>query len=256
MQSIKQRLQHGETLLGTWLNLGNPLTAEIVGQAGYDWVIIDLEHGSGSEQDAIAQMQALSASSTAAFVRVEIAARQRVHRVLDFGAQGIMFPHINDADAAREARKMMMYPPEGNRGVAKMIRAAGYGRIFDDYLAHQTPELLGIMQIETQRALDHVEAIAAVDGVDVLFIGPADLSMDMGIFGQLKHPRFVEALQKTVAAAERHNKAVGILVSDPEQLPFFRELSLRFLACSSDGNFLVQASSQNLVAMRKHLGMS
>lgn len=255
MQPIKQRLQNGETLLGTWLNLGNPLTAEIVGQAGYDWVIIDLEHGSGNEQDAIAQMQALSASATAAFVRVEVAARQRVHRVLDFGAQGIMFPHINDAASAQEAHKMMMYPPMGNRGVAKMIRAAGYGRSFDEYLT-ATQHLLGIMQIETQRALDHVEAIAALDGVDVLFIGPADLSMDMGIFGQFNHPMFLNALKKTVAAAEKYNKTVGILVANPEQLPAFKDLGLRFLACGSDGNFMVQASSQNLESMKKHLGMA
>jgi len=255
MHNLKKRLQQGETLLGTWLNLGNPLTAEIVGRAGYDWVIIDLEHGSGSEQDAISQMQALSGSATVPLVRVEIAARQRVHRVLDFGAQGIMFPHINDATAAMDAHKMMMYPPEGKRGVAKMIRAAGFGRDFDAYLP-ATEHLLGIMQIETQRALDHVEAIAAVDGVDVLFIGPADLSMDMGIFGQFNHPRFLEALKKTVAAADKYHKTVGILVSNAEQLPLFRDLGLRFLACGSDGNFVVQASSQNLDAMKKQLGMA
>lgn len=256
MKHLKTRLQEGQTLLGTWLNLGNPLTAEIVGLSGYDWVIIDLEHGSGTEREALAQMQALEHTTTAALVRVESTARQRVHRVLDFGAEGIMFPHINDATTALQARKAMMYPPEGSRGVAKMIRASAFGRNFDNYLSQASSELLGIMQIETQNAIDNVEAIAAVDGVDVLFIGPADLTMEMGIFGQINHPRFIDAIKKTVSAADKHKKAVGILVGSPDHLPAFRDLGLRFLACGSDGNFMAQSSMQNLEAMKKQLNLT
>ena len=256
MKHIRSRLYRGETLLGTWLNLGNPLTAEMVTQAGYDWVIIDMEHGAGTEKETLHQLQAIAHTHAAALVRVESKQRQRVHRVLDMGAEGIMFPHINDPESALEARKAMMYPPEGYRGVAKMIRASGFGRDFDAYLEQAPKDLLGIMQIETQQAIHQVEAIAMVEGVDVLFIGPADLSMDMGIFGQLQHPRFTEAVRHIVAAAEKAHKTVGILVQQADQLPHFHQLGLRFLACSSDGNFVVHSAQQNLASMKQELKLN
>jgi len=253
VNKLKKRLIEGETLLGTWLNLGSPLTAEIVGMAGYDWVIIDLEHGAGSEGDALSQMQALSGTSTSALVRVESTARQRVHRMLDFGAEGIMFPHIHDAQIALNARKTMLYPPEGTRGVARMIRASAFGRNFDQYLANAPSDLLGIMQIETQHAVDQSDEIASINGVDVLFIGPADLTMEMGIFGQTESARFLDAVKRVVESAEKHQKAVGILVGFPDQLPLFRDMGIRFLACGSDGNFISQASAKNLDTMKNLL---
>src|SRR5437016_5248304 len=121
MKKLKQRLKQGETLHGCWLNLGSPVTAEIVGLAGFDWVLIDLEHGAGVEKDVYHQLQALEHTPAAAIVRVESTQRQRIHRILDMGAEGIMCPRINNLAEATDVAKGLHYPPDGGRGVAKMV---------------------------------------------------------------------------------------------------------------------------------------
>src|SRR6266498_4481412 len=151
---LRTRLRAGETLLGCFLSLGSALTAELMGAAGYDWALIDLEHGAGDEKDSLAQMQALSASGCAAIVRVESTARQRVNRVLDFGAHGVMFPRIDTAEEARAAVAAMRYAPAGVRGVAFANRACGYGSNFMPYLDAST-SLLTVVQIESPEAVAH-----------------------------------------------------------------------------------------------------
>ena len=247
MGNIKQRLEQGETLNGCWLNLGSPVTAEIVGRAGFDWVLIDLEHGAGTEKDVLHQLQALEHTHTAAVVRVESSERQRIHRVLDFGADGIMCPRVNDLAEAKQVVSGLRYPPDGGRGVAKMVRATGFGDDFSDYYENAKRRLLGIVQIETVKVLDHVEDIAALDGVDVLFIGPSDLSMELNIFGQFDHDRFRDALRLTVSAAEKARKAVGILLPDPDDYPTYRAMGIRMLACGSDATF-VAAGARSMVS--------
>ena len=140
MKGLKKRLRQGETLNGCWLNLGSALTAEIVGLAGFDWVLIDLEHGAGNEGDVLHQLQALEHTPTAPVIRVESHARQRIHRVLDMGAEGIMCPRINNLNEARETVSALRYPPEGGRGVAKMVRATGFGKDFTAY--HDGPRTI------------------------------------------------------------------------------------------------------------------
>lgn len=243
--NLKQRLKNGESLNGCWLNLGSPLTAEIVGQAGFDWVLIDLEHGSGTEKDVLYQLQALEASPTGAIIRVEGHARQRISRVLDFGAQGVMCPQIKTVEEARAAISGIYYPPDGIRGVAKMVRATGFGKNFDDYKKGAKENILGIIQIETAEALNHLDEIAALEGVDVLFIGPADLSMSLGIFGQLDHPKFKEALKAIVTAAEKAGKATGILLFNPDDYTTYHNMGIRLIACGSDATFVANGA-QNI----------
>ena len=177
MKNLKQKIKQGETVFGCWLNLGSPLTAEMVGRAGFDWVLIDLEHGAGEEKDVLFQLQALEHTPAAAWVRVESAERQRIHRVLDLGAEGIMCPHVSTGEEAAAVVSGMFYPPHGIRGVAKTARAAGFGNNFEQYAGTAKDTLAGIVQIETPEALHHLDEIAAVDGVDVLFIGQADLNI-------------------------------------------------------------------------------
>ena len=133
MKHLKNRIRQGETLLGCWLNLGSSLTTELVGRAGFDWVLIDLEHGPGSEKDILYQLQALEHTPAAAVVRVESCERQRSHRVLDLGAEGVMFPRIKTVEEARLAARAMRYQPAGLRGVARMVRATGFGSDFQEY---------------------------------------------------------------------------------------------------------------------------
>ncbi|GAB3995103.1 4-hydroxy-2-oxoheptanedioate aldolase [Spirosoma daeguense] len=242
MKNLKKRLQQGETLNGCWLNLGSSLTAEIVGQAGFDWVLIDLEHGAGSEKDALYQLQALEHTGVGAIVRVESAESQRIHRVLDMGAEGIMCPKIRNQDDAQKVVNGLHYPPHGSRGVAKMVRATNFAQNFNEYYEQSRETILGVVQIETVEVLNHLDAVARMDGVDVLFIGPADLSMELGIFGQFDHPRFKEALQETVNAAKRAGKATGILFFNPDDYQRYYDLGIQLIACGADGTFVAEGA--------------
>jgi len=242
MKNLKQRLLNGETLNGCWLNLGSAVTAEIVGLSGFDWVLIDLEHGAGSEGITLSQIQAIEHTSTGVIVRAESTEPQRIHRVLDMGAEGVMCPKVRNAEEALKVVKGLHYPPFGNRGVAKMVRATQFGLNFNDYYAKSREQILGIVQIETTEVLNHLDEVAAIDGVDVLFIGPADLSMELGIFGQFDHPTFVEALNKIVAAAKKANKAVGILLFNPDDYQRYHDLGIRFLACGADATFVAEGA--------------
>lgn len=242
MKDLKKRLQQGETLNGCWLNLGSSATAEIVGLAGFDWVLIDLEHGAGSEQDVLHQLQAIQSTPAAPLVRVESHALQRIHRVLDLGAEGVMCPRINNLDEARQAVAGWRYPPDGKRGVAKMVRTTQFGKNFTTYHEESKDNILGVVQIETAEVLNHLDGIAELDGVDVLFIGPADLSMTLGIFGQFDHPRFKEAVKATVNAAERAGKATGILLFNPDDYPIYQAMGIRMIASGSDATFVANGA--------------
>ena len=242
MKNLKKRLKQGETLNGCWLNLGSPLTAEIVGQAGFDWVLIDLEHGAGVEKDVLAQLQALESSPSAVLVRVESAESPRISRILDMGAEGIMCPKVDNALEAKKVINGLHYPPFGNRGVAKMVRATQFGLNFNTYYDESRDNILGIVQIETLEALGNLDEIATIEGVDILFIGPADLSMAMGIFGQFDHPTFVDALNKIVKAAQKANKAIGILIFNPDDYDKYHNMGIRFIACGSDATFVAEGA--------------
>lgn len=242
MKNLKKRLQQGETINGCWLNLGTPITAEIAGLAGFDWVLIDLEHGAGVEKDVLYQLQALEHTPAAAIIRIESAQRQRMHRVLDMGAEGIMCPRINNTEEAMEVAKGLHYPPDGKRGVAKMVRATGFGQNFTDYYKNAKENILGVVQIETVEVLNHLDEIAAIDGVDVLFIGPADLTMELGIFGQFDHPLFKDALKATVNAAAKVGKATGILFFNPDDYKTYHHLGIRMIACGSDATFIADGA--------------
>ena len=250
MKPIRSRVLNGETLFGCFLNLGSSVTAEIVGQAGFDWVVIDLEHGSGSESDIVHQLQSLEHTSAAAVVRVESHERQRFHRVLDLGAHGIMVPRIDSAAQAQAAVAALNYPPIGVRGVARMNRANGFGGLVSAYSDYAKDSLLGVVQIESPQSLENVDAIAAVPGVDVLFVGPADLAFSLGIPVDLNHPRFQEAACTIAAAAEFHGKTAGILLSQSEDMPQYMRFGFRFIACGSDGTFVYRGAQSMLRELR------
>jgi len=238
MKNLRRRLLDGETLVGCFLNLGSSLTAEIMGRAGFDFAVIDLEHGSGTEADALSQLQALEATDAGVIVRVESHERQRAHRVLDLGAEGIMFPRVDSAPEAARAVAGLRYPPQGVRGVAAANRACAFGTTYREYMESASSTLLGVVQIESESALASVDAIAAVDGADVLFVGPMDLTASLGILSQFDHPRYGEALETVSAAARRHGKSLGVLMARPEDFDRYQALGFRLIACGSDGTLL------------------
>lgn len=232
---FRKRVLAREWLGGTFLNLGSPITVEIAGLAGFDWVLIDHEHGPGGEDTMLHQLQAAAATPAFPVVRIAWNEAPKFKRALDMGALGIMVPYVNTAAETRAAVTAMRYPPHGLRGVAKFNRGAGFGGDFEEYYAHAHERLLTVIQIETIEAVNNIEEIAAVDGADVLFVGPADLSYNMGIRDQLEAPQFVTALQKVSAAAKKHGKAAGILVQTPAMSAKCRELGYTFMALGSDG---------------------
>ena len=249
---FRERLARGEAVLGGFLSLGSALTAEMMAAAGYDWALIDLEHGAGDERDAIAQMQALAARRCITIVRVESSVRQRVHRVLDSGAHGVMFPHIDTPEEAAASVSAMRYPPAGVRGVAFSNRACSFGANFRPYL-EGSASLLTIAQIESPIAVRNAEAIAAVEGVDVLFVGPSDLSHSLGMLGNFEHPDFVAAVRRTAESARAHGKHCGILLPAPGELKKYYDFGYRFFASGSDAVLLHNAARSLVQLLQKNL---
>lgn len=246
MKNLKARIRSGETVFGCWINLGSLVSAEIIGRAGFDWVLIDLEHGAGNDAIMYQQLQVLGNSPSTAIVRTDERTRSKVQRILDAGAGGIMFPQIQHAEEADQGIQMMYYPPSGVRGMAKMVRATGFGTHASEYLSNLGDQLVGVIQIETLQAVREIDAIAATAGVDVLFVGPSDLSLALGIFGQLQHPLYHKALGEVAAAAEKYGKMAGVLLHDVEEYEMYHRAGYRFLACGADGSFVARGAEETV----------
>lgn len=250
MKNRWSHLEQGDTLMGSFISTGYPVNTELMGLAGFDFLIIDLEHGVGSERDILTQLYALQSTSAIPVVRVESHEKQRTHRLLDLGVQGIMFPRVDTAEQARACVASMRYPPDGVRGVATVVRAADYGTHYNDYRVESKTSLLPIIQIESAEAVKNVEEIAAVDGVGVLFVGPMDLSTSLGIFRQYDHPLFLDALQKTLEAAKKHNRVAGILLPNVETTRHYRNMGFRFIAAGTDILLLKTAATKLVQDLR------
>jgi len=253
MESTMQWIDRGrlktEVLAGTFLNLGSASAVEIAAETGFDWLLIDLEHGSGTTADLRGQLLATRGTKAAPIVRIASADADAVKFVMDSGAAGVMFPYVANADEAARCVQMMKYPPTGARGVAQIIRATNYGRNWQGYLAEANEQSLVIVQIETPDAADKADEIAAVPGVDVLFVGPMDLSVNLGHPGDFTPPTFIQHLKNVVQACERHGKTAGIL-SRPELVESHKQLGFRLVALGSDSGAVVAGLTNSLKALR------
>jgi len=238
---LRTRVRRGDVLSGCLLNLGSAVSAEIVAVAGFDWVVIDLEHGAGTEGEMLAQLQALAGSRTAALVRVEAIERARFQRALDAGAAGVLVPRVESLSDARRATEYCRY--SGSRGVARYNRAWQWG-VSTKGVAKLDELTVCVLQIETLGALESVEEIAAVEGVDALFIGPADLAQALGLSGGLSNAEFASHARRIADAARTHGKAVGIHVLETDQAPAFFDLGFTLIACSSDSGLLMQRARE------------
>ena len=249
MQWIDRKRLASQVCAGTFLNLGSATAVEIAAETGFDWLLLDLEHGSGSAADLRAQLLACRGSTASPVVRIRSVDPDTVKFVLDSGAAGIMFPYVSSIDEARKAVSSMKYPPVGERGVAGAIRATDYGRSWPEYFAEANENTLVVVQIETPEAVAAAPEIAALDGVDVLFVGPLDLSVNLGCPGDFSPPEFVDALHKVVAACEQHGKSPGILTKPGFEQQHL-ELGFRFVAIGSDSLSVVTGMRANLETLR------
>jgi 2-dehydro-3-deoxyglucarate aldolase/4-hydroxy-2-oxoheptanedioate aldolase len=251
---LRQRVLAGEPTIGAWVNLGSLTAAELVARAGLDWVVLDLEHGMGSEADIHAQLLAVQGTPTTALVRVPSVERLRIGRALDLGADGLVLPRVDSAAEVADALRSMRFPPAGIRGVALLNRGNGYfERGHADLAATVNARIVGVFQVESLDAVASADELAAIEGVDVLFVGPADLSHSMGIPGQFSERAFTDALDAVVAACGRHGKSAGILLADASFVPAYRERGFTFLGIGSDAGWVVQGARAQVSAARAAL---
>ena len=230
---LKAALKRDEMQIGLWMGLRDRTVAEIAANAGFDCIVIDGEHGPYDIGAIEAQLQAISGRGAAAVVRVPAGEAWMLKQVLDLGAQSIVVPMVETAEEAERLVRATRYPPHGIRGLAAaVVRASGHNAE-PDYAANANDEICLIVQAESRAAHRNIDAIAKVEGVDCVFIGPADLSIDMGHGGAMA-PEVIEAIDDMTARIRKAGKAVGILAFDPDHMVHFAANGARFIAVGSD----------------------
>lgn len=233
--------------LGSWLMSASPNVAEAMGCAGFDYLVLDMEHVPVDVPQAIAIMQAVAGTPADLVVRLPWNDPVMVKRVLDSGAQTLMFPYIQNAEEAQQAVTSTRYPTTGLRGVAAVHRASRYGTV-KDYLKHADEQIGVILQLETPEAVSQIDQIAAVEGVDALFVGPGDLSAAMGHIGDIKHPDVQAAITGAVDRCQSLNMPCGIVGADPHLVSDYVKRGFKFVAVGSDVSLMMGRAAEFIAA--------
>lgn len=235
MTQLKDAFESGENPLGTWLSLGYASVAEAVSQLDLEFVLVDMEHTTMSLETVEDMDRGVKAApgETETIVRVPWNDPVRLKRVADIGVAGVMVPMIDSAEEARELVRSLRYPPEGVRGIAGS-RATGYGRNFEEYVSNANGSIFTIAQIETQAGLENAEEIARVDGIDALFVGPADLSGTLGMFAEWDADEFNEAIESVIDAGNSAGVPVGTLTVDIDDIEMRMEQGFDYLIAGKD----------------------
>jgi 2-keto-3-deoxy-L-rhamnonate aldolase RhmA len=235
--------------LGTWITSASPIVAEAIGHAGFDWGVVDMEHTPLDMMDLVHLLQAVAGTKMVPVVRVPWNDTVTVKRVLDAGATTVLFPFVQNADEAARAVAATRYPPQGVRGLAGMTRAAKFG-MTPNYFTTANKHMGVLVQLETPKAIEQLEAIAAVDGVDGIFLGPADLSAAMGHIGQLTHPAVMDLMAKVAQRCKALGMPVGALGLNPEVVAQYRAGGFDYVAIASDLGLLMQGARTVIAALR------
>ena len=245
MYSIKKRLQNGELVLGTIISeIRNPNIAYMLAQCGFEFFIIDNEHGSYNPETIANMVAAARGAGIAVIVRIPEITRENILKPLDAGAAGLLVPMVNSAAEAEEIIRHAKYPTTGNRGAALRRPHNMYAKVnAAEYLKQANENTFIAVQAETTQAIENIDEIAAVEGVDCIFVGPFDLSISLGIPGQINHEVEVNAIEKIAAACKKHHKIGGILMFEQELLTKWIQQDFRFAVYSSDITLLADAAS-------------
>jgi 4-hydroxy-2-oxoheptanedioate aldolase len=237
---FKAALKRDERQIGLWSTLGSAMVAELVGHAGFDWLLIDTEHSPNELPAIVAQLQAMQTGTASAVVRPAWNDPVLIKRILDIGVQSLLIPFVETAEAAAAAVAATRYPPDGIRGVSTGSRAAGYGRI-KDYPRAAGAEICVLVQIETKKGVDNIEAIANTPGVDGVFVGPADLSASLGHLGDQLNPAVQDTICRVLAACQNAGKPAGYLTGNEAESKKWLDAGFRFVAVGTDNGVLVNA---------------
>lgn len=248
---VKQMLKEGKKTIGAWLQIASPFTAEIMSRAGFDWLIIDMEHGPGDILALTAQLQAMGESGVVPFVRAPWNDFVMIKRILDAGVYGMLVPYVNSRAEAEAAVRACKYPPEGIRGIAGSPRAAGYGQNPKEYLTKANDLILVITAVETMEAVSNLDDILKVPHLDGIFIGPMDLATSMGSFADPSQP----AVQTVIAEVEKKvlgaKKILGTIANDWEQAKKLYQRGYQLLMIMADGVALGKLAAERVSLFRK-----
>jgi 4-hydroxy-2-oxoheptanedioate aldolase len=247
--AFKQALAKGERQVGLWSGLASPIAADILAGAGFDWIVIDGEHGPNDITTLLPQLQAMRGGTAEPVFRVPWNDMVIIKRALDVGARSLLIPFVQNVEEARRAVAATRYPPLGIRGVSVTPRANDYGRV-QNYHKNAHLDTCVLLQLETRAALDEIEAIAAIDGVDGIFIGPSDLAADFGHLGNPKHPDVKAAIKDAATRIRAAGKSAGFLTGVVDDIEPLFEMGFNFTAVGSDVGILARGAEQ--LAARFH----
>jgi 2-dehydro-3-deoxyglucarate aldolase/4-hydroxy-2-oxoheptanedioate aldolase len=248
---VKQLLSEGNKTAGAWLQTASPIAAEIMSQAGFDWLMIDMEHGPGDILTLITQLQAMKGSEVAAVVRAPWNDFVTIKRILDTGVHGLLIPYVNTREEAESAVRACRYPPQGIRGVAGSPRAQGYGQNVQAYLQQANSEILLITAVETPTAVVNLDSILAVDGVDGIFIGPMDLATNMGHLGDPRHSEVQEAIAEIEGKVLETGKVLATISGNWEQAQRLYDRGYQMLMLMADGVSLAKLAAKRVAQFRE-----
>ncbi len=249
--AFKQALAQGERQVGLWSALASPIAAEILAGAGFDWIVIDGEHAPNDISTLLPQLQAMRGGTAEPVFRVPWNELVIIKRALDVGARTLLVPFVQNAEEARRAVAAARYPPLGIRGVAGAMRAIDYGRT-QNYHRNAHLDTCILVQAETRAALGAIEAIAAVEGVDGIFIGPSDLAADLGHLGDPKHPEVQSAIKDAAQRIRAAGKSAGTLTGNADDVESLFGLGFNFVATGSDVSILARNAEAIAARFRRH----
>jgi len=248
---IKKMLREGKKTAGAWCHIASPSTVEILSRAGFDWLMIDMEHGPGDIMTLTNQLRAMNGSGAVPLVRPPWNDFVIIKRILDAGAAGLLIPYVNDRAQAQAAVRACKYPLAGIRGVAGIPRAPGYGHNSMDYMNRANEEIFIMTAVETPEALDNLDGILSVEGLDAIFIGPADLSSNMGHFCDPSHSEVQEAIRTIESKVHKSGKALATVTTSWEQARTLYERGYNMLMLMADGVSLAKLANQTVARFQQ-----
>ena len=248
--NFKKKILENKKQIGLWSNLCSEITADIIAGAGYDWILLDMEHSANDVQSVVSQSQAIqSKNKSEVLVRPAWNDPVKIKPLLDYGFNSLVIPMVNNKEDAKKAVEACYYPPKGVRGVAMSQRGNDYTRD-KDYFKNIEENICLIPQLETVKSIDNISGIANTDGITALFIGPADLSADMGILGEFDNKELWKMIEKAVVEIKKNNKSVGTLIGRKDLVQRSIDIGFDFVACGTDSNLLAKGSDDLLAVFK------